>query len=99
MLPFYKVQDSSQKDHCVTFRALGLDSVVLFCVNIDFCFWTKSEACLFYVDYKYIFLLYKKTEKRYYCSLSCTHKKWILSQEGQGSRVPTPRHFNVRFYD
>ena len=24
-------------------------------------------------------------------------KKWILSQEGQGSRVPTPRHFNVRF--
>lgn len=56
---------------------------------------------MFYVDYIY-FPLYKKKEKkkRHNCSLSCTHtKKWILSQEGQGSRVPTPRHFNVHFYD
>lgn len=38
-------------------------------------------------------------KKKRKCSLSCTHiKKWILSQEGQGSRVPTPRHFNVLFF-
>lgn len=62
-----------------------------------------KPVCFMLIIYIF-FLLYKKNrkedKKRHNCSLSCTHtKKWILSQEGQGSRVPTPRHFNVHFYE
>lgn len=100
------------KVSCATFRTLGSNSVVLFCLTffvlslmlISWTIWSLY-VCFFLIIY--IFPLYKKMRKiqekkkrRHNCSLSCTHtKKWILSQEGQGSRVPTPRHFNVHFYD
>lgn len=99
------------KISCATFRTLGLNSVVLFCLTflcsvlmlISWTIWSLYVLCWSYI----FFPLYKKKQKkkirkkkRHNCSLSCTHtKKWILSQEGQGSRVPTPRHFNVHFYD
>lgn len=102
-----KVQHFTEwRFYCATFRTLGSNSVVLFCLTFS-----VSVLMLIFMDYLkpvcfmliiYIFPLYKKKrkEKRHNCSLSCTHTiKWILSQEGQGSRVPTPRHFNVHFYD
>lgn len=68
------------------------------------------ELSSFCVDFMNLFLFYvlccfflsffveKEKRKKKALYLAHTRLKWILSQESQGSRVPTPRHFNVHFY-
>lgn len=106
MLPFFfKVQHntSQNEDLLCYFQNSGIEQCCFVVFNL-LCFvlmlisWTIWS--LYVLCWLYIFSFIKKKKKRRNCSLSCTHtKKWILSQEGQGSRVPTPRHFNVHFYD
>lgn len=79
------------EDYCATCRTLGLISVVMFLFYVGCYFHRLSKPVFFFQSKKTIPLL-KKKEKRRQSSLSCTHKKWIMSQEGKGSRVPTPRH-------
>lgn len=61
MLPFLKKKCNTtlhrMKKNCATFRTLGLNSVVLFCLTFFILcrcwFHGLSEACMFYVDYIY----------------------------------------------
>ncbi len=75
----------------------GIDQccpVFVFFVLCWLCYFHRlSKPVFFFQSKKKQFLCWKKEKRRRHkCSLSCTHKKWIMSQEGKGSRVPTPRH-------
>lgn len=100
---------SQNEDLLCYFQNSGIERCCLVLFNllcsvlrlISWTIWSLYVLCWLYIFFLYIKTTKKRKEKkRHNCSLSCTHtKKWILSQEGQGSRVPTPRHFNVHFYD
>lgn len=101
MLPIFKCNNwlHRMKIYRATLTNSGIEQCCLvvwpslFRVDVDFMNYLKF--C--WLNRFFFLYIKKKKEKR---SLCCTHtKKWISSQEGQGSRVPTPRHFNVHFYD
>lgn len=100
MLPIFKCNNwlHRMKIYRATLTNSGIEQCCLvvwplFRVDVDF------MDCLKFCWLNRFFFLYIKKRKEK-SSLCCTHtKKWISSQEGQGSRVPTPRHFNVHFYD
>lgn len=105
MLPIFKCNNwlHRMKIYRATLTNSGIEQCCLV-VWPFFFFWFRVDVD--FMDYLkfcwlnrifFSFILKKRKEKS---SLCCTHtKKWISSQEGQGSRVPTPRHFNVHFYD
>lgn len=110
MLPFKKKKRSSatqafsqNEDNLCYFKNSGIEQCclvlfnLLFCVNVDFMDCLKP-VCFMLIIYIFPLQKNKRTKKKDIIALAHT-KKWILSQEGQGSRVPTPRHFNVHFYD
>lgn len=83
------------EDYCATCRTLGLISVVVvffFFYLCWQCYFIDLSKPVLFLKAKNISFVEKKEKRRHNCSLSCTHKKWIMSQEGKGSRVPTPRH-------